>query len=293
MRHPDLLPDCGVTNCGGTEIAGNHLAQTQAHPQKKADAILSIDFAAISWTARWISGQPGRRATRGPREPPALRHRHDAVAGELVGHRGAIALGHRRATAMTEPGVLEGLSAPVLHTVYAVTPFNFTAIGGNFSTSPRADGEHRPSGSPPRPQRTPRTSSTQLLEEAGLPDGVINLVYGSGAEIGDAALASRASRRCALHRLDRRLPEHVEDDRLNIAGYRNYPRIVGETGGKDFIVAHESGGRRRASPRRSSAASFEYQGQKCSAASRLFIPDNIWPELRERLATDIDAPACR
>ena len=106
----------------------------------------------------------------------------------------------------------------------------------------------------------------RLFQEAGLPDGVINLVYGSGATIGDAALASPAPRRHPLHRLDARLQRHVAHGRRRTwSGYRNYPRIVGETGGKDFIVAHPS-----ADVDALAAAivrgSFEYQGQKCSAA---------------------------
>jgi 1-pyrroline-5-carboxylate dehydrogenase len=128
----------------------------------------------------------------------------------------------------------------------------------------------------------------RLLQEAGLPDGVINLVYGSGAEIGDAALASEHLAGVHFTGSTGVFQSMWKTIGVNIAGYRNYPRIVGETGGKDFIVAHES-----ADVDRIAAAiirgSFEYQGQKCSAASRLFIADNIWPELRERLATEIDA----
>ena len=114
-------------------------------------------------------------------------------------------------------------------------------------------------------------------------DGVINLVHGPGAEIGDAALAtptSPASTSPARPPVFNGMWQTVGE---NIARYRNYPRIVGETGGKDFIVAHPS-----ADLDALAAAivrgGFEYQGQKCSAASRVYAPSNLWPALRERLA---------
>jgi 1-pyrroline-5-carboxylate dehydrogenase len=126
----------------------------------------------------------------------------------------------------------------------------------------------------------------EILREAGLPDGVINLVYGSGAEIGDPALAS--PQLAGIHFTGSTPVFHsmwktVGD---NIDRYRNYPRIVGETGGKDFIVAHPT-----ADMDAVAAAivrgSFEYQGQKCSAASRVYVPESMWPQLRERLADEV------
>src|SRR5439155_10233945 len=122
----------------------------------------------------------------------------------------------------------------------------------------------------------------RLLQEAGLPDGVINLVYGSGAEIGDAALASPHLAGVHFTGSTGVFQSMWKTIGANIASYRNYPRIVGETGGKDFIVAHESAdvdGIATAIVR----GSFEYQGQKCSAASRVFAPSNLWPEIRERV----------
>ena len=189
---------------------------------------------------------------------------------------------------ISSPGVWNRLEyRPLEGFVFAVTPFNFTAIGGNLPTSPALMGNTVVW----KPASTAAYSAhflMQLLEEAGLPDGVINLVYGSGAEIGDAALASEHLAGVHFTGSTGVFQSMWKTIGSNIAGYRNYPRIVGETGGKDFIVAHES-----ADVETIATAivrgSFEYQGQKCSAASRLFIPDNIWPELRERLATDIDA----
>ncbi len=126
----------------------------------------------------------------------------------------------------------------------------------------------------------------KLYEEAGLPPGVINVVYGSGAEIGDPALASPDLAGVHFTGSTPVFQSMWKTIGNNIANYRNYPRIVGETGGKDFIVAHPS-----ADPEAVAAAivrgSFEYQGQKCSAASRIFAPSNLWPEIKERLVDEI------
>src|SRR6266571_1113623 len=171
--------------------------------------------------------------------------------------------------------------------VFAVTPFNFTAIGGNLPTSAALMGNTVVW----KPASTAAYSAhflMRLLQEAGLPDGVINLVYGSGAEIGDAALASPHLAGVHFTGSTGVFQSMWKTIGANIASYRNYPRIVGETGGKDFIVAHESAdvdGIATAIVR----GAFEYQGQKCSAASRLFIADTVWAELRERLAAEIDA----
>jgi 1-pyrroline-5-carboxylate dehydrogenase len=119
-----------------------------------------------------------------------------------------------------------------------------------------------------------------------LPDGVINLVYGPGQEIGDAALASRDLAGVHFTGSTPVFQSMWKTIGANIENYRNYPRIVGETGGKDFIVAHPT-----ASAEEVATAivrgSFEYQGQKCSAASRVYAPANIWPELKERLVEQV------
>jgi 1-pyrroline-5-carboxylate dehydrogenase len=189
---------------------------------------------------------------------------------------------------ISSPGVWNRMEyRPLEGFVFAITPFNFTAIGGNLPTSPALMGNTVVW----KPASTAAYSAhflMRLLQEAGLPDGVINLVYGSGAEIGDAALASEHLAGVHFTGSTGVFQSMWKTIGSNIPGYRNYPRIVGETGGKDFIVAHES-----ADVESIATAivrgSFEYQGQKCSAASRLFIADNIWPELRERLSTEIDA----
>jgi 1-pyrroline-5-carboxylate dehydrogenase len=187
---------------------------------------------------------------------------------------------------VSSPGVWNRMEyRPLEGFVFAVTPFNFTAIGANLPTSAALMGNTVVW----KPASTAAVSGyyvMRLLQAAGLPDGVINLVYGSGAEIGDAALASPDL--AGVH-FTGSTPVFQSMWRTiggNIANYRNYPRIVGETGGKDFIVAHPS-----AEAEAVAAAivrgSFEYQGQKCSAASRLYIPSNLWDEVRDRVVEDV------
>jgi 1-pyrroline-5-carboxylate dehydrogenase len=171
--------------------------------------------------------------------------------------------------------------------VFAVSPFNFTSIAGNLPTSPALMGNTVVW----KPASTAAYSAhfiMRLLQEAGLPDGVINLVYGSGATIGDAALPSPEL--AGIHftgstGVFQGMWKTVGD---NIASYRSYPRIVGETGGKDFIVAHPTADV-DAVATAIVRGSFEYQGQKCSAASRVYAPENLWPELRERLVEQVGA----
>jgi 1-pyrroline-5-carboxylate dehydrogenase len=188
----------------------------------------------------------------------------------------------------SSPGVWNRLDyRPLEGFVFAVTPFNFTAIAGNLPTSAALMGN----AVVWKPASTAAYSAhfiMRLLQAAGLPDGVINLIYGSGAEIGDAALASPHLAGVHFTGSTGVFQSMWKTIGANIASYRNYPRIVGETGGKDFIVAHESADVDSVATAIVRGA-FEYQGQKCSAASRLFIADNIWPELRDRLATEIDA----
>jgi 1-pyrroline-5-carboxylate dehydrogenase len=169
--------------------------------------------------------------------------------------------------------------------VFAVTPFNFTAIAGNLPASAALMGNTvvwKPAG-------TASYSAyylMRLLQEAGLPPGVINLVYGPGAAIGDAALASPELAGVHFTGSTPVFQGMWQTIGKNIASFRNYPRIVGETGGKDFIVAHPSADV-DAVATAILRGSFEYQGQKCSAASRVYAPDNLWPELRERLADQV------
>jgi 1-pyrroline-5-carboxylate dehydrogenase len=187
---------------------------------------------------------------------------------------------------VSSPGMWNRLEyRPLEGFVFAVSPFNFTSIGGNLATSPALMGNTVIW----KPASTAAVSAyylMRLLQAAGLPDGVINLVYGSGAEIGDAALASPEL--AGIHftgstPVFQGMWKTVGD---NISTYRNYPRLVGETGGKDFIVAHPSADVESVATA-IVRGSFEYQGQKCSAASRVYVSENLWPELRERLSADV------
>jgi 1-pyrroline-5-carboxylate dehydrogenase len=169
--------------------------------------------------------------------------------------------------------------------VFAVSPFNFTSIGGNLSTSPALMGNTVVW----KPASTAALSAyyvLRLLQAAGLPDGVINLVFGSGAEIGSAALASPELAGIHFTGSTAVFNGMWSTVGQNVDSYRNYPRIVGETGGKDFILAHPSA-EADAVATAVVRGSFEYQGQKCSAASRLYIPSNLWPDVKERLEQDI------
>jgi 1-pyrroline-5-carboxylate dehydrogenase len=169
--------------------------------------------------------------------------------------------------------------------VFAVSPFNFTAIAGNLPTAAAMMGNtvvFKPASTAVYPAHF----LMRLYEAAGLPPGVINMVLGSGREIGAAALAHPDL--AGIH-FTGSTPVFQDMWRTvgqNIDRYRTYPRLVGETGGKDFIFAHPS-----ADPAAVATAvvrgSFEYQGQKCSAASRVYVPSNLWPELRETLREQV------
>ncbi len=187
---------------------------------------------------------------------------------------------------MSSPGVWNRLEhRPLEGFVYAITPFNFTAIGGNLPTSPVLLGNVAVW----KPAATAMLSNYyvfKVLEAAGLPPGVINFLPGNSAAISARLLADRhlsgihfTGSTAVFHSLWKGVAE-------NIDRYAGYPRLVGETGGKDFIVAHAS-----ADPQALAVAmlrgAFEYQGQKCSAASRAYVPDTIWPEVRDRLAAMI------
>ena len=161
--------------------------------------------------------------------------------------------------------------------VFAVTPFNFTAIGGNLPSAPALMGNTVVW----KPAATSFYSNwlfLQILREAGLPDGVINLVAGPASQIGAAALAHPEL--AGVHFTGSTGVFHWMWQQVggNIARYKTYPRIVGETGGKDFILAHETADV-EALATAIVRGGFEYQGQKCSAASRIYVPDTIWPKL--------------
>ncbi len=169
--------------------------------------------------------------------------------------------------------------------VFAVTPFNFTAIGGNLPSSPAMMGN----AVLWKPASTAVYSAytfMRVLQEAGLPDGVVNFLPGRGSRVGNPALASPDL--AGIH-FTGSTPTFQSMWRTiggNIASYRSYPRIVGETGGKDFVFAHPSADV-AALTTALVRGSFEYQGQKCSAVSRAYIPRSLWPELEELLLAEV------
>jgi len=183
---------------------------------------------------------------------------------------------------ISSPGIWNRMDhRPLEGFIYAITPFNFTAIGGNLPTTPAILGNvaiWKPAAS----ALLSNWYVYKLLEAAGLPPGVINFVPGSAAQVSDLLLADR--RLAGIHftgstEVFQSLWRTVGQ---NLPNYAGYPRLVGETGGKDFVLAHAS-----ADPDALAVAlvrgAFEYQGQKCSAASRAYVPDNLWPAVRERM----------
>ena len=169
--------------------------------------------------------------------------------------------------------------------VFALTPFNFTAIAGNLPTSVAMMGNTVVW----KPAFTQIYSANVLMEvfmEAGLPAGVINLVYVGGAETGDVIFNHPDFAGIHFTGSTGVFQDIWKTIGNNIHKYKSYPRIVGETGGKDFILAHHSANPKEVITALSRGA-FEYQGQKCSAASRAYIPSNMWEEVKQGLITDL------
>ena len=169
--------------------------------------------------------------------------------------------------------------------VFALTPFNFTSIAANLCGAPGMMGNvivWKPSNT----QIYSAKVIMDLYREAGLPDGVINLVYASGPVVGDVVL--KHPEFAGLHftgstGVFRTLWKEIGQ---NIANYKSYPRVVGETGGKDFVMVHETANEAEVATALSRGA-FEYQGQKCSAASRAYIPSNLWPGVKDILTAQL------
>jgi 1-pyrroline-5-carboxylate dehydrogenase len=189
---------------------------------------------------------------------------------------------------LSSPGAWNRLQHRALEGfVFAVTPFNFTSIGGNLPTAPAILGNTVMW----KPASTALYSAhfvMEILEAAGLPPGVINMVSGDGAEVGDPALASPALAGIHFTGSTATFQGMWETVGRNIRRYRSYPRIVGETGGKDFVFAHVSADVAALATALTRGA-FEYQGQKCSAASRAFVPASLWPAVQEQLLAQIAA----
>ena len=188
----------------------------------------------------------------------------------------------------SNPGMWNRLEyRPLEGFIFALTPFNFTSIAGNLPGAPALMG-NTVVWKPSQTQIYSAQVIMEIFKEAGLPDGVINLVYVSGPDAGEVIFNHRDF--SGLHftgstGVFRNLWKTIGD---NIAKYRSYPRIVGETGGKDFILAHKSSNAKEVATAISRGA-FEFQGQKCSAASRVYIPDNLWADVKEHLVSEVNS----
>jgi 1-pyrroline-5-carboxylate dehydrogenase len=186
----------------------------------------------------------------------------------------------------SSPGVWNRLEyRPLEGFVFAVTPFNFTSIAGNLTAAPALMG-NTCIWKPAYTQVYSAQVIMKVFQEAGLPDGVINLIYVDGPVAGDVIFKHRDF--AALHftgstAVFKSLWKTIGQ---NLDHYRTYPRIVGETGGKDFIVAHKSANAKQLATGIVRGA-FEFQGQKCSAASRAYVPSNLWEDVKKYIGADL------
>jgi len=182
----------------------------------------------------------------------------------------------------SSPGIINRFEyRPLEGFVFTVTPFNFTAIASNLNMAPVVMGNTAVW----KPATTSLLSNYFLMNvfrEAGLPDGVINFIPGPGSVIGKQVLSHRDLNGIHFTGSTSTFNQIWQQTSVNIANFKSYPRIVGETGGKDFIFVHAS-----ADPQEVAVAmvrgAFEYQGQKCSAASRVYIPESLWTDIHDRI----------
>lgn len=182
----------------------------------------------------------------------------------------------------SQPGIINRLEyRPLEGFVFTVTPFNFTAIASNLNLAPVVMGNTTVW----KPASTSVLSNYILMKvfmEAGMPEGVINFIPGDGPAIGNQVLKHRDMTGIHFTGSTRTFNTIWKNVAGNMGNFRSYPRMVGETGGKDFIFVHPS-----STPQEVAVAivrgAFEYQGQKCSAASRAYIPESLWPEVRQRI----------
>ena len=171
--------------------------------------------------------------------------------------------------------------------ILAITPFNFTSIAANLAAAPALMG-NTVVWKPAYTQVFSASIIMEVFEEAGLPPGVINLIYADGPDVGEVVFQHPEF--AGLHFTGSTgVFKHLwKTIGQNIDRYKSYPRIVGETGGKDFIVAHKSAEAKSLATAIVRGA-FEYQGQKCSAASRVYVPSNLWEEVKEYVKTDLES----
>lgn len=258
-----------------------------SYDERAAVFLKAADLLAGPWRARLVA------ATMLGQSKTFYQAEIDAACELVDFWRFNVAFGRQvlaEQPAVNSPGVWNRLDhRPLEGFVYAVTPFNFTAIAGNLPTAPALMG-NTVLWKPSVTQQLAATLTLDLLREAGLPDGVVNLLPGRGPAVSEVALASPhlaglhfTGSTATFQHLWRTIGE-------NVAGYRTYPRIVGETGGKGFVVAHPD-----ADPDALVTAllrgAFDYQGQKCSAASRAYVPASLWRRIGPELVARTEALA--
>ena len=288
-EHSHLLGT--VHKCGAKEV--NQAIQSALEARKSWSEMDFIDRAAIFLKAAELLSGPWRdtvnAATMLGQSKNAYQAEIDAVCELIDFLRFSVEYASEiyEEQPISSQGVWNRLEYRALEGfVFAVTPFNFTSITGNLAVAPALMGN----AVIWKPASTSIYSAYflyKLLEEAGLPPGVINMLPGSGAAIGDPVLASPHFAGLHFTGSTGTFQHMWRTIGANIANYDTYPRIVGETGGKDFILAHSS-----ADPNIVAAAiirgGFEYQGQKCSAASRVYLPKSRWNETRDALLSQLD-----
>jgi len=188
----------------------------------------------------------------------------------------------------SSPGIWNRMQyRPLEGFVYAITPFNFTAIAGNLPAAPAMMG-NVVIWKPARSQVYSAHVIMELFKEAGLPDGVINMVTGNSGTITDVLLNHKDFSGVHFTGSTPVFDDFWKTIGSNVKHYRSYPRIVGETGGKDFIWAHPSANAQEVATAISRGA-FEYQGQKCSAASRAYLPKSLWSDIKESVIKDVNS----
>ncbi|HEY1039714.1 MAG TPA: L-glutamate gamma-semialdehyde dehydrogenase [Bacteroidia bacterium] len=281
---------------------GHFHKSDKAHVQQAIDAALAAKtkWAALSWEHRASIFLKAAELIAGPyraklNAATMLGQSKNAFQAEIDSACEIIDFLRYNVKYMTEiyadqpesaPGMWNRLEwRPLEGFIYALTPFNFTAIAGNLPTSCAMMGNVVVW----KPSNTQVYSANVLMEifkKAGVPDGVINLIYPSGPDAAEVIFNHRDFAGIHFTGSTEVFQNIWQTIGNNIHKYKSYPRIVGETGGKDFILAHKSADAKSLAVAISRGA-FEYQGQKCSAASRAYIPSNLWAEVKEYVLADL------
>ncbi len=255
-----------------------------SYDDRAAIFLRAADLLAGPWRAKLNA------ATMLGQSKTAIQAEIDAACELIDFWRFNVAFGAQLLTEqpVSSPGIWNRLDhRPLEGFVYAITPFNFTAIAGNLPTAPALMGNvviWKPSNT----QLLAAQLTMQLLEAAGLPAGVINLLTGDGPVVSEVILADPDLAGIHFTGSTRVFQQLWQQVASNLPSYRTYPRLVGETGGKDFVLAHPSA---EVDTLRTALirGSFEYQGQKCSAASRAYIPSSVWQNLKDELVAQTEA----